>query len=322
VLEIREAGLYCAAGDFFIDPVTPVDRAVITHAHSDHACPGSRHYLTARDGEALLRTRIGDDASIQTTAYGETVHMNQVTVSLYPAGHILGSAQIRIERDGEVWVVSGDYKLAPDPTCAPFEPVRCHTFVTESTFALPIFRWAGARETSAAIEAWWRENQDAGKASLIFAYPVGKSQRILSAIDASIGPIVCHGAVERVNSIYRAHGIPLPLSSESDDYRRALIVAPPSAMGSPWTKRFAPASTAMASGWMRIRGPRRRRALDRGFVLSDHADWPALLSAIDATSAENVWVAHGFREPLARWLQDHGKTSRAIDLPRPEAEEQ
>jgi putative mRNA 3-end processing factor len=322
VLEIREAGLYCAAGDFYVDPIAPVERAIITHAHSDHARPESRHYLTAREGEALVRTRVGDDASIQTAGYGERLHFGEVTVSLHPAGHILGSAQVRIERNGEVWVVSGDYKFAPDPTCAPFEPQRCHTFVTESTFALPIFRWAPAPETITTIEGWWRENQESGKASLIFAYPIGKAQRILAAIDASIGPVVCHGAVERINSIYRGQGIALPVATELSEYRRALIVAPPSAMGSPWTRRFAPASTAMASGWMRIRGPRRRRALDRGFVLSDHADWPALLSAIDATGAEKVWVAHGYREPLARWLGEHGKAAEAIELPAVAEEEE
>jgi putative mRNA 3-end processing factor len=276
--------------------------------------------LTVRDGETLLRTRVSDGASIQTVAYGETLHFGDVTVSLHPAGHILGSAQVRIERGGEVWVVSGDYKLAADPTCPPFEPVRCHTFVTESTFALPIFRWADGRETVAAIEAWWRDNQEAGKASLIFAYPIGKAQRILAEIDPSIGPVVCHGGVERINAIYRGQGIGLPASGELSEFRRALILAPPSAMGSPWTRRFAPASTAMASGWMRIRGPRRRRALDRGFVLSDHADWPALLSAIDATGAESIRVAHGYRGPLSRWLQEHGKAAEAIELPTPEVE--
>jgi putative mRNA 3-end processing factor len=318
VLEIRESGLYCPAGDFFIDPAVPVDRAIITHAHSDHARAGSRHYLTARPGEPLLRARIGDEASIQAVDYGEALRLGDVRVSLHPAGHILGSSQVRIERDGEVWVVSGDYKLAPDPTCAPFEPLRCETFVTESTFALPIFRWPEPGETIAAIEAWWRENQLAGKASLLFAYPIGKAQRILAGIDAGIGPILYHGAIERVNAIYRGQGIALPAAAESKKYEGALIVAPPTAMASPWTRKFGPVSSAMASGWMRIRGPRRRRALDRGFVLSDHADWPGLLSAIDATGAATIWVAHGYRGPLVRWLEEQGKYAQAIDLPEPE----
>jgi putative mRNA 3-end processing factor len=321
VLEIREAGLYCAAGDFYIDPVLPVDRAVITHAHSDHARAGSRQYLTALAGELLLRARVGEDALIQTAAYGERVQFDGITASLHPAGHILGSSLVRLERGGEVGGVTGDYKVAPDPTCAPFEALRCHTLITESTFGLPIFRWAEGRETVAEIEGWWRENQEAGKASLLFAYPIGKAQRILAELDPSIGPIFCHGAVERINAIYRGLGIALPVASGSDEYRRALVIAPPSAMGSPWARRFGPASTAMASGWMRIRGPRRRRALDRGFVLSDHADWPGLLAAIDATGAEAVWVTHGFRAPLARWLAEHGRAAQAIELPTMEAAE-
>ena len=322
MLEIRDPGLYCPAGGFFIDPVAPVDYAVVTHAHSDHARPGLRYYLAANDGVKLLRARLGEDAIIQGIEYGERVTLGEATVSLHPAGHILGSAQVRIERGGEVWVASGDYKLAPDPTCQPFEPLRCHTFVTESTFALPIFRWQEASETIAGIEAWWRENQAAGKASVLFAYPVGKAQRVLAGIDASIGPIVCHGGVERYNAIYRAQGIPLPLAVESKGLDQALILAPPSAIGSPWLRRFTPFSSAMASGWMRIRGTRRRRALDRGFVLSDHADWPGLLDAIAQTEAESIWVTHGYRGPLARWLTEQGKQAQAIELPAPPEEEE
>jgi putative mRNA 3-end processing factor len=180
LLELRENGLYCAAGDFYIDPWDAVDRAAVTHAHSDHAHPGSRAYLAARPGEALLRGRVGADPHIQTVAYGERLRIGEAEVSLHPAGHILGSAQVRIEAKGEVWVVSGDYKLAPDPTCAPFEPVRCHTFVTESTFGLPVFRWPPESEVLDAIHQWWRGNRENGKASLLFAYPVGKAQRVLA----------------------------------------------------------------------------------------------------------------------------------------------
>lgn len=328
-MEARDCGLYCAAGGFCIDPVQPVERAVVTHAHSDHAVPGCRAYLAARPGEALLRARVGPEPAIETLEYGERRTIGDVTVSLHPAGHILGSAQIRLERRGEVWVISGDYKLAPDPTCAPFEPLRCRTFVTESTFALPIFRWPGERETIGAIESWWRANQDAGRASLLFGYPLGKLQRVLASLDASIGPIVCHGAVERYNILYRSQGIAIPASSSPasasrKDYSRALIAAPPSAHNSPWTRRFGAASTALASGWMRIRGTRRRRSLDRGFVLSDHADWPQLLHAIDESGAETVWVVHGYRAPLVRWLDEHGRQALAIEtpLPEPAAEEQ
>jgi putative mRNA 3-end processing factor len=314
LLELRERGLYCPAGDFYIDPWEPVERAIVTHAHSDHACPGSRSYLAAAPGETLLRQRLGSDAAIQTLDYGEPVTLSSVRVSLHPAGHILGSAQVRIESAGEVWVVSGDYKLASDPTCPPFEPLRCHSFVTESTFGLPIFRWPGAEQVLQDIHAWWSANQAAGKASVLFGWPLGKMQRVLAGLDPGIGSIHAHGAVERVNRIYRECGIALPATPPPEgDMRRALILAPPGWQGSPWMKRFGAASTALVSGWMRIRGTRRRRSLDRGFVLSDHADWPALLSAIDETRAETVWVTHGFRAPLVRWLEEHGR--QAVEVP-------
>jgi putative mRNA 3-end processing factor len=210
-------------------------------------------------------------------------------------------------------VVSGDYKLAADPTCEAFEPLRCHTFVTESTFALPIFRWPDAADVTTAIESWWRANREAGKPSLLLSYPLGKAQRVLASIDSSIGPIYCHGAVERYNRLYREQGIALPPSTELEDYTGALIVGPPSAHNSPWTRRFGTASTAFVSGWMLIRGTRRRRSLDRGFVLSDHADWPALLRAIDETGAETVWVTHGYRAPLVRWLEEHGRNALDVE---------
>lgn len=319
MIELSDAGLYCAAGDFHIDPWGPVERAVITHAHSDHARSGSQNYLTSRAGQAILRARIGDEGVIQGIEYGERIAIGDVTVSLYPAGHILGSAQIRIERGGEVWVVSGDYKLEPDATCAPFDPQRCHTFLTESTFALPIYRWASPADTAAAIREWWRANREAGRTSVLFVHPLGKAQRVLSMVDTSIGPVCAHGAVEKYSAIYRDQGVGLPPMGEIA--KGALVLAPPSAMGSPWLKRFGAISTAMASGWMRIRGARRRRSLDRGFVLSDHADWPGLLRVIDETRAETIWVTHGYRAPLARWLEERQRRVQTIDTRFEEGEE-
>jgi putative mRNA 3-end processing factor len=318
LLELRAAGLYCAAGDFYIDPNQPVDRAIITHAHADHAVDGARSYLTARPGEALLRSRLAEGAHIETAEYGASLLLGDVRVSLHPAGHILGSAQIRLEHRGQVCVVSGDYKLAPDATCAPFEPLRCHTFVTESTFGLPIFRWPPAAQTVDAIHQWWRSNQEAGKASLLFAHALGKSQRILTMLDTSIGPIQVHESIERLSAVYRAQGIAVASPSATGDRKRALILAPPAMLASPWARSLGPVSTAMASGWMRIRGTRRRRSLDRGFVLSDHADWPELLQAIDATGAETVWVTHGYRIPLTRWLFEHGRKAEALEVRLPE----
>ncbi len=312
LIQLTEQGFYCAPGDFYIDPWAPVPRAVITHAHSDHARGGSRSYLSSAEGAHALRLRLGPEAAIQSLPYGETLRLNDVQLSLHPAGHILGSAQVRLERGGEVWVISGDYKTEPDPTCAPFAPVRCHTFVTEATFALPIYRWAPQAELFAAINAWWRANQAAGRASLLLGYALGKAQRLLAGLDPSIGPILCHGAVQRLNQAYLEAGVALPPTRYAGDYGRgfdwsqAMIVAPPSAHGTPWTRRFGELSAAFASGWMRIRGARRRRAVDRGFALSDHADWPGLLAAIAATGAERVWVTHGYTAVLARWLAAQG----------------
>ncbi len=310
-------GLYCPPGDFHIDPWRPVERAVLTHAHADHARPGHARYLAARDGGPLLRARLGEVA-LQTVAYGETVGINGVHVSLHPAGHVLGSAQVRVEHRGEVWVVSGDYKLHPDPTCAPFEPLRCAVFVTESTFGLPVFRWPAPARVFDDVNAWWRANADAGRCSVLFAYALGKAQRLLTGVDAAIGPIVCHGAVLRLNEACRAAGLALPATCRVealDDPRalsRALVLAPPSAQGTPWLKRFGDYADAFASGWMALRGTRRRRAVDRGFVLSDHADWPGLLAAIDATGARRVCVTHGQVAPLVRWLCEHGVDAASL----------
>ena len=314
----RDEGLYCAAGDFFIDPWRGVERAVITHAHGDHARPGSAHYLAAAPSEHVLRARLGD-ISLQPLAYGDAVTINGVRVSLHPAGHVLGSAQVRLEHDGRVWVVSGDYKVQADPTCAPFEPVRCDTFVTESTFGLPVYRWRDNAAVFAEIDAWWRANADAGRASVLYCYAFGKAQRVLASVDAAIGPIVCHGAVEALNRAYRAAGVALPETVMVSDVtdravlKRALVLAPPSAAGSTWLKRFGDHGDAFASGWMQLRGARRRRALDRGFVLSDHADWPGLQQAIDATGAECVYVTHGYVPIMVRWLTERGLDARAFE---------
>ncbi len=318
LIEATSRGLYCAAGGFHIDPWEPVDRAVITHAHADHARPGSASYLAAAPGLVVLRARLGADAAIETVDYGEARHLGDVRVSLHPAGHVLGSSQVRIEHGGEVWVVSGDYKLESDPTCAPFEPVRCDTFVTESTFGLPIYRWAPATQAIDAIERWWRSNAGERRASVLFAYAFGKAQRILASIDASIGPILVHGAVDTMNRAYAQAGVALPPAryvtelEKGFDAAGALVLAPPSAQSTPWLKRFGDYSDGFASGWMAIRGMRRRHAVDQGFVLSDHADWPALLKAIEATSATRVFVTHGYAEPLVRWLAEQGLEAAAM----------
>lgn len=315
----RPEGLYCPPGDFYLDPWRPVDRAVITHAHGDHARWGNRHYLAAAPGEGILRSRLGQDIDLQTLPYGERLNHHGVTLSFHPAGHVLGSAQVRLEYGGQVWVASGDYKVEPDGTCAAFEPVRCHTFISESTFGLPIYRWQPQAQLFADIDTWWRGNAAAGRASVLFAYAFGKAQRILHGIDASIGPILVHGAVEPLNQVYRAAGVRIPptafateITRNDPRLRQALILAPPSAGGSTWMRRFGDYSDAFASGWMLLRGARRRRGVDRGFVLSDHADWPGLLWAIEQSGAERVMVTHGQVNVLVRYLAEKGLDARAF----------
>ena len=342
----RPEGLYCPPGDFYIDPWRPVDRAVITHAHVDHARRGHAHYLSAAAGEGVLRARLGE-IDLQALEYGAVVDHFGVRVSLHPAGHVLGSAQVRLEHRGRVWVASGDYFVAgaaddareDNASCAPFEPVRCDVFITESTFGLPIYRWAPQRDTFAAINNWWAANADAGRASLLLGYSFGKAQRILMGVDPSIGPIVVHGAVEPLNRAYRAGGVALPATqvlaplsdrssaksspkrvdrAERDQaalaLKRALVIAPPSVQNSAWARRFgADTSDAFASGWMQLRGARRRRSVDRGFVLSDHADWPGLQRAIRATGAQRVIVTHGYEAVMVRWLREQGLEAGAFE---------
>jgi putative mRNA 3-end processing factor len=316
-------GLYCPAGDFHIDPWGPVSRAVITHAHSDHARPGSQAYLCAEPCRTPLELRMGERASIQTLSYGERLNLGRAVVSLHPAGHVLGSAQVRIEVGGEVWVVSGDYKRHADPTCTPFEPVRCHTFVTESTFGLPIYRWQGPDSIVEEMVSWWQANAEAGRPSVLTATILGKAQRVLACLsgrEKDIGPVYAHGAMQQMNRAYRMAGVELPKAPNpvqtpgQTDFARALILAPPSALSTPWMRRFKNAVTARASGWMRVRGRRRRLALDRGFVFSDHTDWPGLLQTVAETGAERVLATHGSGTTLARYLRDRDLEAQALAL--------
>ena len=312
----RPEGLYCPPGDFYIDPWRPVESAVITHGHSDHSRIGHAHYFAHDASAGIMRSRLGD-ISLQTLPYGEALSRNGVKISLHPAGHVLGSAQVRVEHGGEVWVASGDYKLESDGTCEPFEPVRCHTFITESTFGLPIYRWPSQPELFADINQWWRGNAALGRASVLFCYAFGKAQRLLHGVDASIGPIIAHGAVEPLNRVYRDEGVTLPATLtvtgvDAAAIGQALVLAPPSAQGTPWMRRFGNYSDAFASGWMLLRGARRRRGVDRGFVMSDHADWPGLQRAIGETGAERVFVTHGSVAVMVRWLTERGLNAQGF----------
>ena len=327
LIALGEGGLLCPRGGFAIDPWRPADVAVLTHAHSDHTRAGSRLYYCALASLDLCRQRLPPGAEVRGVPYGEPFRLGETTVSLHPAGHILGSAQVRVEADGEVWVFSGDYKRDPDPTCAPFEVVPCDVFITESTFALPVYRWRPGPAIAADIYAWWQENARLGRASVLLCYAVGKAQRALAELAAYTDqPVWLHGAVEAMMPAYRKAGVPMlptqPVGGApvGQSWAGSLVVAPPSAEASPWIKRFGECETAFASGWMRVRGNRRRRGSDRGFVLSDHADWPGLLDTVHATGASRILATHGFGDTLARHLRDLGLDAQPLATRRPEPE--
>lgn len=305
-------GIYCKEAGVYIDPWKRVNKALITHGHSDHARPGMKHYLCTDLTRPILHHRLGRQMSIDTVRYGQKVNINGVKFSFHPAGHVVGSAQIRVEFKGEVWVVSGDYKTQSDGISGDFELVRCDTFITESTFGLPVYQWPSQDEVIKEINSWWRANADEGRASIISAYSLGKAQRILQNVDPSIGPVYCHGAVEVTNRVLRDAGVPLKETRNLDDsvaweqLKKALVIAPGSALSSPWMKKVKSYSTAAASGWMAVRGTRRWQSVDRGFVLSDHADWNGLNQTVKATGAHRVIVTHGYADVFAKWLCETG----------------
>jgi len=312
VLTFAESGIHCPIANTFIDPWGGVERAIITHAHADHARRGSRHYLATPITKRLMHARYGADLNIQELPYGEVLSHNGVRISLHPAGHIPGSAQVRLEHKGQVWVVTGDHKREADGISEPFEPLRCDALITECTFGLPVFRWKGSSAVMDGINAWWRANASSGVCSVLSAYSLGKAQRIMAGADASIGPILVHGAVAGMNEVLEQSGVVLPPWSKVTDatprsaFRTALVIAPGAAIGSAWAARFRPCTTGMASGWMQLRGWRRRSGIDRGFVLSDHADWDALLIAVKESGAARVVATHGYTEEFSRYLRGIG----------------
>jgi len=309
MIRFSDKGMYCEAGDFYIDPWRPVDKAVITHGHSDHARWGSNSYLCQDQTKPILQLRLGADIKVESMPYGATRNINGVKVSFHPAGHIIGSAQIRMEYKGEIWVISGDYKLSNDLISQPFEPVRCHHFVTESTFGLPIYNFDPPEKIYADINRWWAANAADGVNTILLGYALGKSQALLNALDTNIGPVFLHGAVANVNDALSTIGYQFPgtrITVETDKklLQSALIMAPPSALGTPWMKKFSPYRVAMCSGWMALRGARRRKGVDKGFALSDHCDWQQLNEAITATGAEHIYVTHGYEAAFSRWVRE------------------
>ncbi len=311
LLQFTSKGIWCAQANVFIDPWKPVDKAFITHGHADHSRYGSKAYLATTTAAPVIKYRLGN-ININTINFGEKITINGVKFSFHPAGHILGSAQIRVEYKGEIWVASGDYKLENDGLAEAFEPIKCHTFITESTFGLPVFNWKPQTEIFADINNWWRQNATEGKVTFITGYSLGKAQRILQGLDTSIGKIYTHGAVENINEVIRNQGINLPdtirvtRDISPKDYPTNLVLAPPGALNSAWMKKFKPLSIGIASGWMAMRGARRRKAAERGFVLSDHVDWKDLNTAVKETGAERVVVTHGYTAIYAQYLQEMG----------------
>lgn len=313
VLTMTEAGLYCPAGDFHIDPHRPVPRALITHGHSDHARRGHGSYLCTEAALPVIRHRLGR-ITAEGIGWGEPRQIGDARVSFHPAGHVPGSAQIRVARAGQVWVVSGDYKTEPDGLAEAFEPVPCHSFISECTFGLPIYQWQPQPQVMADIATWWAGNAAAGITSILSAYSFGKAQRLIAGLPP--GPILTHPSVTEVTDILRAQGYPLqatvPVTPAvtPQTHPGALIIAPPNALSSGWANRFAPHATAFASGWMAL--AKRRASLGRGFVLSDHADWPGLNAAIRATGAGHVLVTHGATGPLCQWLAAQGLRAEVL----------
>ncbi|HEY3249841.1 MAG TPA: ligase-associated DNA damage response exonuclease [Ignavibacteria bacterium] len=318
LLDITSKGLYSPQADLYIDPWANSGKAIITHAHSDHARFGQKLYFAHHLTVPILKYRLGDTINTKAVEYGNEFMVNGVKISLHPAGHVPGSAQVRLELNGEVAVVSGDYKTENDKLAAPFEPIKCNVFVTESTFGLPIYKWQSQKSLFKDINNWWRQNKERGKVSVLAGYPLGKAQRMLYNVDSSIGNIYAHGAVQYINDVFKKSGLRLPASTKvtneisKKDLAGSLVLAPPSAIGSPWLKRFEPFSLGYASGWMNVRGARRWQGMDIGFALSDHADWTGLNNVIKETGAEKIYITHGYTAVFTRWLCDIGYDAKEL----------
>ncbi len=317
MLRFTTEGIYCVPGNFYIDPWRPVDNAVITHGHADHARPGMGKYLCHTYTVPILKSRIGEGIAVEGIDYDRPVSINGVRVSLHPAGHIIGSAQVRLEYEGEVAVVSGDYKVQDDGLSTVFEPVRCHQFVTESTFGLPIYNWVPVAEQNAQLQQWVLHNQQQGKNSVLFGYSLGKAQRIMKALDG-VAPLYVHYSIAKLNEAYSLVGIQLPayekidLRESMNHLDKAVIIVPPSLLETNVVRKIPNVANAICSGWMQVRGARRWRSADAGFAMSDHADWNGLLESIKSTGAEKVYVTHGKTDVFAKYLNENGLSAEPV----------
>jgi putative mRNA 3-end processing factor len=314
LLEFNKKGVYCAKADVYIDAWRPVKKVIITHGHADHSKFGHQKYITHHLNIPIIKHRLGD-INVTGVEWGETFSINHVKFSLHPAGHIIGSSQVRVEHKGEVWVFSGDYKTEDDGISGAFEPVKCHSFITECTFGLPVFKWQPQQEVFDEMNNWWKDNQDNNMTSVVMVYSLGKAQRVLKYLNADIGTIYTHGAIENMTDVLRKNynfpeTVKITRETKKNDLKGNIVIAPPSAHGTTWMRKMVPYVTSSASGWMSTRGARRRRAIDKGFVLSDHADWDGLLSAIKATNCEKVICTHGYTDIFSKYLKTIGYDAR------------
>ncbi|MFO7744120.1 MAG: ligase-associated DNA damage response exonuclease [Psychroflexus sp.] len=314
LLAFNQNGIYCAAADVYLDPWRKVDKAIISHGHADHSRWGNKKYITHHNNIPIMKHRLGE-IDVEGKAYGESFTINNVKFSLHPAGHVIGSSQIRVEHKGEVWVFTGDYKDEDDGVSTPFEPVKCDTFITECTFGLPAFKWKPQAEVMSDINQWWAENQREGRTSVLFGYSLGKAQRLLKHLNPDIGKIYTHGAIENMTDVLREmvdfpETIRVTRDTTKKELSGNLVLAPPSAHGGTWIRKMVPYVTASASGWMTFRGARRRRAIDKGFVMSDHCDWDGLLNSIKATGCEKVICTHGYTDIFSKYLREIGYDAR------------
>lgn len=326
LLRTTPAGLYCPEGDFYVDPVRPVDRAVVTHGHSDHARAGHGSVLATRETLAIMGTRYGADFTShpQPIAYRDSVTVNGVTIRLVPAGHVLGSAQAVIEKGGARVVVSGDYKRRRDPTCALFEPVECDVFISEATFGLPVFRHPPDTEEIGKLLESLKVFPE--RCHLVGAYALGKAQRVIALIREAgyHEPIYLHGAMQRLCDLYVAHGIDLGDLRPAAEYTKspatreifkgAIVMAPPSALNDVWSRRLGDVVTCFASGWMRVRARARQKIVELPMIISDHADWDELCATVSELRPGQLWVTHGAEEALVHWSNSIGVPAQALNL--------
>jgi putative mRNA 3-end processing factor len=319
LLEAAPKGLYCPAADLYIDPTRKVERAVITHGHADHARRGHQSVLTSASGAAIVRERIGSKPKLQTLPFGEKLRIGDAVISLHPAGHLLGSAQVRIEVNGKVAVITGDYKRGPDPTCEAFEPVPCHLLVTETTFGLPVYRWPDPRDLAADIHRWWANNQADGINSVLLGYSLGKAQRLLAMLDSGQGPLYVHGAIVPFLSYYRNAGIALPYTHTFKpgpfiaEAGKAMLIVSPAAFNAPLRQKLGPVRVGFASGWTLLPKRRPHSSYDAGFPVSDHVDWPELCQTVADTGCEEIWTMHGYTAEVSRYFAEKGYRTRDLE---------